>query len=153
MTSTTQNISECRAEEGLAGLIEYLSITAILTVMVILIMFTVNAAFIEGPSETLQYHHFVDIGNGVSVRIVDLYLIAPNNGTISTKFDIPDDVANQEYTVKLDPLQTGAMQRILVTNERISSSIAIGGIGATRGVTGETSGAGLNRITYDSSGV
>jgi hypothetical protein len=140
------------AEEGLSSLLEYLSVSGVLVVLLIVVMFAVNAAFIQGPSDTLKFHQFTDIGNGVSVRIVDLYTIAPGNGTITTKFDLPNDVANQEYWVQLEPGRTGAAQRIMVTDYNLQSTIALGGIGATRPVTGETSGSGLNMISYNSGG-
>jgi hypothetical protein len=140
------------AEEGLSSLLEYLSVSGVLVVLLLIIMFAVNAALIQGPSDTLKYHQFTDIGNGVSVRIVDLYVIAPGNGTITTKFDLPEDVASQDYWVQLEPGKTGAAQRIMVTDYHITSTIALGGIGATRPVTGETHGKGLNRISYDSGG-
>jgi hypothetical protein len=139
-------------EEGLSSLLEYLSVSGVLVVLLIIVMFAVNAAFIQGPSGTLKYHQFTDIGNGVSVRIVDLYVIAPGNGTITTKFDLPNEVANQEYWVQLEPGRTGAAQRIMVTDYNLQSTIALGGIGATRPVTGETSGSGLNMISYNSGG-
>jgi hypothetical protein len=61
-------------------------------------------------------------------------------------------VASQDYWVQLEPGKTGAAQRIMVTDYHITSTIALGGIGATRPVTGETHGKGLNRISYDSGG-
>ncbi|WOF16731.1 hypothetical protein F1737_08525 [Methanoplanus sp. FWC-SCC4] len=140
-------------EEAVSTIVEYINITAVLIAMFVLVMLVTNALLIEGPSDTLKYHSFTDIGNGVSTRIVDIYVISPENGRIMTKFDLPDDVAEKEYNVKLDPLQTGASQRIIVTDGNTKSIISIGGIGATRAVTGNTTGSGINRITYDSGGV
>ncbi|ABN58299.1 conserved hypothetical protein [Methanoculleus marisnigri JR1] len=122
-----------------------------LLLLMVVMIFTVNAVFMEGPANNLRYHAFVDIGNGVSTRIVDLYVIAPGNGTIATKFDIPDDVAGADYFVNVD--MTRANQVIQVQGGGIQSKIAIAGIGATRGVIGNTTGAGWNMIQYDSSGV
>ncbi|MCM2464988.1 hypothetical protein DIC75_01430 [Methanoculleus sp. CWC-02] len=121
-----------------------------LLLLMVVMMFTVNAVFMEGPADTLRYHAFVDIGNGVSTRIVDLYVIAPGNGTIATKFDIPDDVAGKGYFVNVG--MTGASQAILVQGGDIQSRVAIAGIGATKGVSGNTTGAGWNMIQYDSKG-
>jgi hypothetical protein len=116
----------------------------------IVMMFTVNSVFMEGPTDTLRYHAFVDIGNGISTRIVDLYVISPGNGTIETKFDIPDDVAGADYFVEASG--KGSSQMILVHGGNVQSQVAIAGIGATRTVTGNTTGAGWNRIQYNSSG-
>jgi hypothetical protein len=144
-------ITEPPNEEGVTRLMEYVIVSGVLLLLMVVMIFTVNAVFMEGPANTLRYHAFVDIGNGVSTRIVDLYVIAPGNGTIATKFDIPDDVAGADYFVNAD--MTGANQVIQVQGGGIQSQIAIAGIGATRGVTGNTTGAGWNMIHYDSSGV
>lgn len=143
-------ITEPVNEEGVTRLMEYIIVSGVLLLLMVVMMFTVNAVFMEGPADTLRYHAFVDIGNGVSTRIVDLYVIAPGNGTIATKFDIPDDVAGKGYFV--DVGMTGASQAILVQGGNIQSRVAIAGIGATKGVSGNTTGAGWNMIQYDSKG-
>ena len=148
------HITEPMNEEGVTRLMEYIIITGVLLLLMIVMMFSVNASIMEGPANKLRYHAFVDIGNGISTRIVDLYVIAPGNGTIETKFDIPDDVAGKGYFV--DVWMEGenrASQAIQVQGGSIKSTIAIAGIGATRGVVGNTTGAGWNMIQYDSKGV
>lgn len=137
-------------EDGVSRLTEYIIVTGVLLVLMIVMMFTVNSVFMQGPADTLRYHAFVDIGNGISTRIVDLYVISPGNGTIETKFDIPDDVAGADYFVEASG--KGSSQMILVHGGNVQSQVAIAGIGATRTVTGNTTGAGWNRIQYNSSG-
>jgi len=144
-------ITEPVNEEGVTRLMEYVIISGVLLVLMIVMMFTINAVFMEGPADKLRYHAFVDIGNGVSTRIVDLYVIAPGSGTIATKFDIPDDVAGRGYFVEVGGEDTD--QTIKVRAGDITSKVAIGGIGATRRVSGSTTGAGWNMIQYNSSGV
>lgn len=140
-------------EEGVTRLMEYVIITGVLLMLMVVMMFSVNASLMEGPADKLRYHAFVDIGNGVSTRIVDLYVIAPGNGTIATKFDIPDDVAGKDYFVNVAMEgEDRASQAIQVQGGDIKSRIAIAGIGATRGVVGNTTGAGWNMIQYDSRG-
>ncbi len=143
-------ITEPMNDEGVTRLMEYIIITGVLLVLMIVMMVTINATIMEGPANKLRYHAFVDIGNGVSTRIVDLYVIAPGNGTIATKFDIPDEVAGRDYFV--DVGMTGASQAIEVYGGSIRSRVAIAGIGATKGVVGNTTGAGWNMIQYDSKG-
>lgn len=146
-------IIEPMDEEGVTRLMEYIIITGVLLLLMIVMMFSINASIMEGPANKLRYHAFVDIGNGVSTRIVDLYVIAPGNGTIETKFDIPDDVAGKGYFV--DVWMEGenrASQAIEVQGGAIKSKVAIAGIGATKGVIGNTTGAGWNMIQYDSKG-
>lgn len=138
-------------EDGVSSLLEYIFISGTLLFLLVVLMFLVNAVFMEGPANTLTYHSFIDIGNGVSTRVVDLYLIAdPIIGTIDTKFDIPDEVAGRDYFVKA----IGAKSETLIEVRRgdIYSHVSLAGIGGTRGVTGETTGRGWNMIRYNSSG-
>ena len=137
-------------DEGVTRLMEYIIITGVLLVLMIVMMVTINATIMEGPADRLRYHAFVDIGNGVSTRVVDLYVIAPGNGTIETRFDIPDEVAGRDYFVNV--AMEGASQAIEVQGGSIKSRVAIAGIGATKGVVGNTTGAGWNMIRYDSKG-
>jgi hypothetical protein len=138
-------------DDGITTMVEYASISAILVVLLIVIMLSVNSAFMEEPANKVRYYAFTDIGNGVSARIVDIYLIAPENGTITTMFDIPDDVMMGPYFV--DVMASGIDQEIQVSKGDIKSYISLAGIGATKGVTGSTTGSGWNKITYNSSGV
>lgn len=137
--------------DGVTNLVEYISITGILLALLIVVLFTVNSVFMQGPGDTLRYYSFTDIGNGMSVRIVDLYVIAPDHGTISNRFLLPRDVAGQDYFVRAD--LEGTDQVIVVERGDISARINIAGIGATKGVTGNTTSSGWNLITYNSSGV
>ena len=138
-------------DEGVSLMTEYLSLTSLLVVMFVIMMFVVNVGLIEGPSNTLKYHSYVDIGNGISVRMVDLYVIAPGDGTIRSRFDLPDEVAGDDYNVILEGYEES--QFIRVTDGSVLAEVAISGIGASRGVTGNTTGSGYNMITYNSSGV
>ncbi len=136
---------------------EYIIITGVLLLLMVVMMFSVNATLMEGPANKLRHHAFVDIGNGISTRIVDLYVIAPGgpggtgSGNITTKFDIPDDVAGRGYFVSA--ALEGADQIIQVQSGDAESKIAIAGIGATMRVIGNTTGTGWNMILYDSEGV
>ena len=148
-----QQISDTEAaggEAGVTNLMEYISVTSILLILLVVVMFTVNAVFMEGPANTLRFHAFTDIGNGISVRIVDIYVIAPDTGSLTTKFDIPDDVAGGEYYVEVEGAQQ--YQKILVGRGDIQSRIDIAGIGASKGVTGRTTSRGWNVIQYNSTG-
>lgn len=136
--------------DGVTNLVEYISITGILLLLLVVVLFTVNSVFMQGPGDTLRYYAFTDIGNGMSVRIVDLYVIAPDSGTISTRFLLPHDVAGQDYFVRADA--TGVDQVIIVERGDVNAEINIAGIGATKGVTGNTTSTGWNLITYSSEG-
>ncbi len=138
--------------EGVTNLVEYISITGILLILLVVVLFTVNSVFMQGPADTLRYHSFTDIGNGMSIRIVDLYVIAPVHGTISTRFILPRDVAGQDYFVRAKVTAEGKDQTIIVERGDVFSEVNIAGIGATKGVSGNTTSSGWNIITYNSEG-
>lgn len=133
-------------------MIEYVMISGILMFLLVVLLLLVNANFMEGPANTLSYTAFSDIGNGVSTRIVDVYILAPRNGTLSTAFDIPDDVAGKDYFVEIGPGANPVDQDVRVSRGGIMSHVSLAGIGASRGVTGNTTGKGINRISYNSGG-
>ena len=114
----------------------------------------VTTVFIEQPTDILTEHAFVDIGNGVSTRVVDLYAIIPfhNNATITTKFDIPDDVAGKDYRVEIvsGDYPRAYDQKIMISRDSYHYNVSLAGIGATvYGMgTGNMSASGVNEIEY-----
>jgi hypothetical protein len=142
-----------RNEPGAANMIEYIMVSGVLMGLLIVMMLLVNTNIMEAPADRLSYVAYTDIGNGISTRIIDIYAIAPRNGTIITSFDIPDDVAGKDYFVEIGPGVNPADQNVQVSRGALTSQVSLAGVGASRGVKGNTTGRGLNRISYDSGGV
>jgi hypothetical protein len=145
-----QHINNRVKDAGAANLIEYVMISGILMVLLVVMMLLVNATILRGPVDQVSYAAFTDIGNGVSTRIVDVYIASPYNGSISTMYDLPDDVAGKDYFVEVG--QYASHQDITVSRDYIYTKVSLAGIGATRNVTGNTTGRGINRISYNSEG-
>lgn len=145
-----QHYTDRKDDAGVTNLIEYVMITGILMFLMVVMMLMVNSSIMQGPVNQVSLAAFTDIGNGVSTRIVEVYVTAPYNGTISTSFDLPDDVAEKAYFVEIG--QVGTSQDVTVSRGDLYSKISLAGIGATRNVTGSTTGRGINRISYDSRG-
>jgi hypothetical protein len=143
---------ERNTESAVANMIEYMMISAVIMVLLIVVLLLVNTNIMEDPANRLIYVAFTDIGNGVSTRMVDVYAIAPANGTITTKFDIPDEIVGRGYLVELGADTSSGDQDITVSRGYLNAHIAIAGIATTRGVGGSTTGAGMNIISYNSSG-
>jgi hypothetical protein len=137
-------------ESAVSHLIEYLLISSVLVILIIITVLTITPVFIDQPVNTLSDYAFIDIGNGVSTRIVDLYVIAPDYGNITSKFDIPDDVAGRGYFVEIFSDDSGDQLRVY--RGRIERHVSLAGIGTTLGVAGNTTGHGLNIIEYQSEG-
>jgi hypothetical protein len=150
---STHTSHKRRADDtGVSNMIEYVLVTGILMVLFITMLLLVHTNFIEDPAKTITYSAFTDIGNGLSTRIVDVYALSPQNGTIISNFDLPDDVAGNSYTVEISPGTKG--QTVVISRDYIEAHIALAGIGASKkGVAGgSTTGAGMNRVSYNSGG-
>jgi hypothetical protein len=140
-------------EQGVSHLIEYFIISSILVLLMIIMILSTKPVFIDTPLNQLTYHAYNDIGNGVSTRIVDLYIIAPEqnlayeNVTINSKFDIPDDVAGRGYYVEVTKGST-SYGSLVISGDIQRTEISLSGIGETISVVGNTSSSGLNEISY-----
>jgi len=143
-----------KSETGVANLIEYIMVTGVLMALFMVMLLLINTNIMENPANTLAYYSYTDIGNGISTQIVDVYSLAPKNGTISTKFRIPKDVAGNPYSVEIQPSDNQNDQEVIVWRNSVSSHISLSGITlSTQGVAiGNTTSQGINRITYDSGG-
>jgi hypothetical protein len=139
-----------RADSAVSDLIEYFLISSVLMILIVITILTMTPVAIYQPTDQLSEYAFIDIGNGVSTRIADLYVIAPEEGDITTKFDIPNDVIGREYGVLIEYGESGDLVSVSYSN--IRRVVPLAGIGETLGVSGNTTGHGLNEIWYNSSG-
>ena len=139
-------------DTGVANLIEYIMVTGILMALLIVMLLLVHANFVETPVNTITYSAFTDIGNGLSTRIVDIYAIAPENGNITSRFDLPDEIGRRSYGIEISGDTSG--QTVDVSRDFIKTSVAMAGVGASKHgqAGGNTTGAGVNRLMYDSEG-
>ena len=145
-------------ESAVANMIEYLMISGVIMGLLVIMLLLVNTHIMEDPANRLVYTAFTDIGNGVSTRMVDVYAIAPDSGNISTKFDIPDEIVGKNYFIDVEGRENIENpditdQYIRIYRDSVSTDIALAGIAASRSATGNTTGAGINVISYDSRGV
>ena len=144
-------------ELAAATLIDYIMVSGVIMVLFVIMLLLVNTNIMENPANRVLYVSFTDIGNGVSTRMVDIYAVAPANGTIDSKFDIPDEIVGRSYYVEINPGGEGGVDQVVVVSRgdsRMDSTIALAGIGASSkgSAGGSTTGAGINRIGYNSSG-
>lgn len=143
-------------DDGVSTLIEYIMISAVIMTLMIITMLMLNTIMLKEPSDRLNYYAFTDISNGISTRIVDVYMIAPTDGNLVTKIDIPDDVAGRSYSVDISSRYINTedyTDEVIVSRDSVDYHTSLAGIGETLGVKGNTTGGGFNRIIYDSRGV
>jgi hypothetical protein len=133
-------------------MIEYVMVTGVVMGLFIVMLLLVYSNFVESPVTTITYSAFTDIGNGLSTRIVDVYAIAPADGDITSNFDLPDEIGGRSYGIEISGDASG--QTVDVSRGFIMTHVAMAGIGASQHGTagGNTTGAGVNRVSYDSKG-
>jgi len=141
-------------DSSVAEMIEYVMITTIMMILFVIMLLLVNANFMEGPEDTLTYSAFTDIGNGVSTRMVDIYTIRPDNGNISTMYDLPDDIVGRDYFVEIGSSGDVSTQTVTISRGSIVTDVSLAGIASTAQgkAMGNTTGAGINKLSYDSKG-
>ena len=136
-------------------MIEYVMITIIMMILLVVMLLLVNGSFMEGPPDTLTYSAFTDIGNGVSTCIVDIYALEPATGNITSAYDLPDDIVGRDYYVEIGSA-TGEVssQTVTISRGSIVTSVSLSGIASTAQgkALGNTTGAGINRLSFDSKG-
>ena len=140
-------------DQGVATIVEYMMITAILVTLLIVTMLVLNTVMYQEPSDRLNYYAFTDISNGISTRIVDVYMVAPFPGEMITKFDIPNDVAGKSYNVDITSRFVNlenTTDEVIVSRGSVNYHASLAGISSTLGVAGSTTGSGLNRIRFNS---
>jgi flagellar hook assembly protein FlgD len=115
-----------------------------------ILMLSLNSIFCDTPKAIVTESVYNDIGNEISTKMVDIYIISPINGSIDTKFDIPNKIANERY--KIEMVGNSGDQEIIVSsldsNNRVV--VPINGIGHSGvGVIGEIySGTTDHRIRF-----
>ena len=146
--------TERRANDrGLSAVIEYMISFVISFIVFIMILAMFDGMFIQGPTDAVSHIQFTDVGNTVTAKIVDTYLIAPETGNISTSFDMPDKVAGRDYTLEIRPGKNGWDKEIFVYSpySRVNTTVTINGVNSTIPINGSTSSSySIHRIKYDS---
>lgn len=140
-------------DAGVTAMLEYILtfVSAFIIFTMLLSMF--NGMFIQGPQRTVATAQFADVGNDVTAKIMDTYLIAPKTGNISTTFSVPERIAGQEYTVDIHTSANGWDEEILVHSPSLNMamSVTLNGVSSTIPISGSTSSmTNIHQIKYDS---
>lgn len=139
-------------EDAASSMVEFILVSAIAIIFFVVITLSLSEIFIEGAGEQVAMKQFSDIGNDISTKIVDFYIVAPQNGTLATDLTMPRSVGGHYYEVDADI--DAINQMITVSSQRSSNldvSITINGIAHTVSIRGSTlSGNPEHQLSYDS---
>ena len=124
-------------EKAVSTTLGYILIVSIGVTFFSILMLSLNSIFYDTPKAIVTESVYNDLGNEISTKMVDIYIIAPMNGSIDTKFDIPINIANERYKIEIGSSKD---QEIIVSSLDSSNNVAISinGIGHSMDtVTGE----------------
>jgi hypothetical protein len=146
-------------DQGAVPLVEYIITFTIASILFTIVLVMANSMFIEGPQRTVSQVQFTDIGNDITAKIMDTYLIAPSPGSnvsafeINTMFDMPLTVAGNSYMVNFtggSTLNTDDREIYVYSDTNsVRVNLTLNGIHSTIPVDGNTSSAsGTHWIYY-----
>lgn len=140
------------SDKGVSLLVEYILIAGILTVFLYFMITQLHGIFIENPTEKAMRNQFQDVGNEISNKLVDMALIAPENGRMSAKVYMPYSVGDHDY--KADFVNNSGNYSIKLTSDSldVTGYVPISNIGLEVIPEGKTFSLSTDhRITYSSS--
>jgi hypothetical protein len=144
---------------GVNYVLEYILTFMIASIIFSIMLMMANGLFIQGPASTVSKVQYTDIGNDLTAKIIDTYLLAPtlpDSGYVNTTFDMPNTVAGNSYWVTISNSSNPADkwdQEVYVnsTSNDISIKVTINGVNSTIKVNGSTSSSSPDhRIWYTS---
>jgi len=138
-------------DEGVSKTLENIIVFMIAFILFGFLMFISKGLFIDMPCREVSSVQFTDIGNDITAKLVDTYLITPDNGTISTTFYMPMTVGGKDYVSDIRNTGNGQDKEVVVYSpyNGVAISVTINGVNSTIPVNGTTSSlAPTHRIYY-----
>jgi Flp pilus assembly pilin Flp len=140
-----------RDETGVTPMVEYIITFIIASILFMLMLAIASTIFIDGPQRTVSRIQFTDIGNDLTTKIVDTYLVYPQSGEISTTFDMPMTVAGKDYWVDINrSINNPEDKEIIVYSpyNDVSIYVTLNGVNSTVPVNGSTSSLSDTHVIY-----
>lgn len=123
---------------GMSTLTGYVVISIVAIIFFGIVAITTTGTFIERPGQIVMRGGYSDVGNDISTKIVDIYIIAPEKGKLNTSLRMPVSVARQEYEVDANVNQSDQTIKVSALHTNIEVTVTINGIAHTVNVTGST---------------
>jgi hypothetical protein len=143
-----------RDEQGVSAVIEYILTFMIASILFLIVLVMANSVFIDGPQKIVSRVQFTDIGNDLTAKVVDTYLIVHESSNVSiyTTFDMPLTVASKDYMAIVKESSTNGNDmevKVYSPYNGISVYTTLNGINSTIPVNGSTSSlTATHRIYY-----
>jgi hypothetical protein len=118
-------------DKAVSTTVGYILIVSIGVTFFSILLLSLNSVFTDTPKAIVTDSVYNDLGNEISTKMVDIYIIAPMKGSIDTKFEIPQSIANERYKIELNG-SSGDQEIIIASLDSDSMVIvSINGIGCS----------------------
>ena len=138
-------------EEGVSLMVEYVLLSLIAILFLMIISINSDAIFIENANDVVIENQFSDVGNMMSTMITDMYVILPANGKIEIDYTIPAKAGKDDYIINADIAMSDQIIEVISLTSGKKVRVTIGGIANTMPINGTaSSSASKHVISYDS---
>lgn len=138
-------------KDAVSTTLAYILFSAIFLVLYMIVLLNANDLLIKGPGNIVVKEQYRDIGNMISTKITDMYLIAPENGYIETEYRIPAEIGKESYIINADQANTDEIIEVKSASSEKSVSVTMNGIAGSMPINGTAySSMSNHRISYDS---
>lgn len=113
-------------ERGVSLLLEYLLLTAILGVFVVVLGLSIHDSLTEVQVSRVVENQFADVASQISAFYTDYILLKPRSGYITTKVSILPEIGDYEYNVILEKKGSNVFVRVKSTTGEFESVSGLG---------------------------
>ncbi|MEM2934031.1 MAG: PKD domain-containing protein [Methanocellales archaeon] len=138
-------------DEAITPSYEYIILIGTFLAWAVIFFATYASELSYTPAKIAMEAQFQDIGNAVSSKIVDIYIVMPKiKGHLNSKFYMPEDIGGYEYKVTFK--ESNQDQQVLVSALEFEKEILItlNGIGSSIALEGSTLSAAVEHyLSYN----
>jgi len=141
-------------DEAVSMLMEYVMLAGVLIVFMFALLAVSSGNLIENPTKATMKAQFMDVGNQIANKLVDIALIAPENGNINVKVVMPYTVGDDDFKVGFEEWNGNYYLKVKSDRLNRSESLPISNLGLEMSPEGFTYSLSLtHQISYSRSNV
>lgn len=123
-------------DRGVSTTFSYILIAGISILFFSIVILTYSTVLINAPTNLAVLAQYNDVGNEVGSKIVDIYVIAPENGTLDTKLTLPDKLGGDGYSIEFTPTGTDQEIRVASLDNKREVRLTLNGVSQTVNLSG-----------------
>ncbi len=129
-------------DSGVSSTMEFMLSFIVAAAIFSYFVINLNNLFMGMPEDTVARNQYLDVGNDISTKLIDTYLVAPDYGDLTVNFDMPEEIVGQAYKVKVEVGDAENIYnrevKIISSDESVSVFMVLNGASSTIPMGGET---------------